>query len=262
MKKENLFFENSLVKIYNDDFLKNKDIENNSIDLIVTSPPYNVQIDYNLHNDKTSYKEYLDFTRKWLKKCLELIKEDGRFCLNIPLDKNKGGQQSVYADITTIAKKVGWKYHSTIIWNEQNISRRTAWGSWLSASAPYVIAPVETIVILYKNRWKKLSGSGKSDITKEEFMEWTNGVWTFSGESKKRVGHPAPFPVELPKRCIKLFSFVGDTVLDPFLGSGSTLIACALLNRKGIGVDIDETYCDLAKKRLINEAKINQTKLF
>jgi len=103
---------------------------------------------------------------------------NGRFCLNIPLDKNKGGQQSVYADITTIAKRVGWKYHSTIIWNEQNISRRTAWGSWLSASAPYVIAPVETIVILYKNRWKKLSGSGKSDITKEEFMEWTNGVWT------------------------------------------------------------------------------------
>ena len=81
------------------------------------------------------------------------------------------------------------------------------------------------------------------------------------GESKKRIGHPAPFPVELPKRCIKLFSFVGDTVLDPFLGSGSTLIACVLTNRKGIGVEIDKNYCELAKNRLIKEAQINQLKL-
>ena len=186
-------------------------------------------------------------------------------CLNIPLDKSKGrkgaGFQSVYADIVNIARKVGWKYFSTIIWNEGNISRRTAWGSWLSARAPYVIAPVEVIIIFYRGRWQKIK-NGKSDITKKEFMEWTNGVWTFSGESKKKVGHPAPFPVELPKRCIKLFSFVGDTVLDPFLGSGSALIACALLNRKGIGVDIDENYCKLSKKRLTNEAKINQAKLF
>jgi site-specific DNA-methyltransferase (adenine-specific) len=189
------------------------------------------------------------------------MKDDGRFCLNIPLDKNKGGQQSVCADITTIAKQVGWKYHSTIIWNEQNISRRTAWGSWLSASAPYVIAPVEVIVILYKNRWKKISGTGKSDISKEEFMEWTNGVWNFMGESKKRVGHPTPFPIELPRRCIKLFSFVGDTILDPFLGSGSTLIACVLTNRKGIGIEIDNNYCKLAKERLINEAHIYQLKI-
>ena len=115
-----------------------------------------------------------------------------------------------------------------------------------------MIAPVEVIVIFYKKRWQKVK-KGKSDITREEFMEWTNGLWTFSGESKKRIGHPAPFPLELPKRCIKLLSFVGDTVLDPFLGSGSTLIACALLNRKGIGVEIDEKYCSLAKKRLIKE---------
>jgi site-specific DNA-methyltransferase (adenine-specific) len=166
------------------------------------------------------------------------------------LDKNKGGHQSVCADITTIAKKVGFKYHSTIIWNEQNISRRTAWGSWLSATAPFVIAPVEVIVILYKDSWKKTSGSRKSDIEKKEFMEWTNGVWNFSGESKTKIGHPAPFPIELPRRCIKLFSFVDDTVLDPFLGSGSTLLACLKTNRNGIGVEIDKNYCLLAEKRL------------
>ena len=172
-------------------------------------------------------------------------------CLNIPLDKNKGGQQSMGADITTIAKAVGYKYHSTIIWNESNISRRTAWGSWLSASAPYVIAPVELIVILYKDIWKKINNQKNNDITKEEFMEWTNGLWAFSGQSKKGAGgHPAAFPIELPKRCMKLFSFVGDTVLDPFLGSGTTLIASYLNQRKGIGVEINKEYCDIALKRL------------
>lgn len=256
-----LYFQMEGIAIYSDDILHTSVVENDSIDLIITSPPYNVSIKYNSHYDEMPHKDYLNFAREWLSKCYELAKDDGRFCLNIPLDKNKGGQQSVCADVTTIAKQVGWKYHSTIIWNEQNISRRTAWGSWLSASAPYVIAPVEVIVILYKKRWKKESGSRISDINKAEFQEWTNGVWSFSGESKKRVGHPAPFPIELPKRCIKLFSFVGDTVLDPFLGSGSTLVACSQTRRKGIGIEIDRGYCEIAKQRVIKEGNIYQSRL-
>jgi len=252
------YFKYEDIVIYNDDILKISSIPESSVDLIVTSPPYNIDIHYNSHTDNLTYEDYLDFTKNWLKKCLDLTKDDGRFCLNIPLDKNKGGQQSVCADITKIAKDVGWKYHSTIIWNEGNISRRTAWGSFMSASAPYVIAPVEVILILYKKNWKKISGSQKSDITKREFMEWTNGIWSFNGESKKKVGHPAPFPVELPRRCIKLFSYVGDVILDPFLGSGTTLIAAYLNKRKGIGVEIDKEYCDLAIKRLKQDAQINQ----
>jgi len=255
------YFHRDSIWIYNTDLLTTDSVKENSIDLIVTSPPYNVDIKYNSHDDTMSYDDYLSFTREWLTKSYHLIKDDGRLCLNIPLDKNKGGQQSMCADITTIAKQVGFKYHSTIIWNEQNISRRTAWGSWLSASAPYVIAPVEVIVVLYKKRWKKTSGSRKSDIIKKEFMEWTNGVWNFSGESKKRVGHPAPFPVELPYRCIKLFTFIGDTVLDPFVGSGSTLLACLQTGRKGIGIDIDKKYCELAKERLLIEGQIDQLRL-
>jgi len=258
---EKLYFQANHITIINDDFLTTNAIQENSVDLIVTSPPYNVDIQYNSYDDTMPYEIYLEFTQKWLEKAYQLTKEDGRFCLNIPLDKNKGGQQSVFADIVTIAKKIGWKYHSAIVWNEQNISRRTAWGSWLSATAPFVIAPVEMIVILYKKRWRKSSGSRISDISRDDFMDWTNGVWNFSGESKKKVGHPAPFPVELPKRCIKLFTFAGDLVLDPFLGSGSTLIACALTNRAGIGVEIDRNYCEIAKRRLLKETHINQLAL-
>ncbi len=248
-----VFFENKVSKIVNDDFISTGLIAENSIDLIVTSPPYNVDISYKSHNDAVPYEEYIKFCSRWLEKCLVVLKSDGRFCLNIPLDKNKGGHQSVGADLTVLAKKVGWKYHSTIIWNEGNISRRSAWGSWMSASAPYVIAPVELIVVLYKDSWKKTSGTRVSNIEKYEFIDWTSGVWTFSGESKKKIGHPSPFPVELPQRCIKLFSFVGDTVLDPFMGSGSTLIAAKHNGRVGIGVDIETEYCELAKQRLLTE---------
>lgn len=245
------------ITLYNGDFLQLSDIAPRSIDLIVTSPPYNVDLSYSSINDNLSYDEYLEFTRQWLEKCYELCRDDGRMCLNIPLDKNKGGQQSVCADFTTLAKHIGWRYHSSIIWNEGNVSRRTAWGSWLSASAPYVIAPVETIVVLYKHAWKKTSGSKQSDIERQEFIDWTNGLWTFNGQNKKGAGgHPAAFPLELPKRCIKLFSFVGDTIFDPFVGSGSSLIAASILGRKGIGVEIDSEYCQIAVNRLEREASV------
>ena len=230
--------------------------EKEFIDLIVTSPPYNVGIDYRSNNDATTYDEYLAFSQKWLSNCYRWSNPQARLLLNIPLDKNKGGHKSVGADLTTIALQVGWKYHATIIWNEGNISRRTAWGSWLSASAPFVIAPVELIVILYKAQWKKTQGSRISDISKDEFMAWTNGVWVFNGESKKRIGHPAPFPRELPRRCIKLFSYVNDVVFDPFCGSGTTLVEAYLNNRKGVGVEIDENYCQLAKNRVLSEINL------
>ena len=261
MPKKKIFFQEKNVTIINDDVLTTSAIEEVSIDLIVTSPPYNVDIKYNSHKDDVSYSDYLEFSEKWLRRCFDWLREDGRLCLNVPLDKNKGGQQSVGADFTHIAKTIGYQYHSTIIWNEGNISRRTAWGSWMSASAPFVIAPVELILILYKNKWKKTSGSKKSDVTRDEFMNWTNGVWTFNGESKKKVGHPAPFPLELPKRCIKMFSYVGDTVLDPFMGSGTTILAAAMHGRKGIGIDVDKGYCKLAQQRIQSSSELFQEKL-
>ncbi|CCF81008.1 DNA-methyltransferase [Helicobacter bizzozeronii] len=223
-----------------------------SLDCTITSPPYNVGIDYNTNADSQSYAEYLDFNATWLQNTYLWSKPSGRLCLNIPLDKNKGGQQSVGADVITLAKKIGWRYHSSIIWNEGNISRRTAWGSWLSPSAPYVIAPVELIVILYKEVWKK-QHKGRSDLKKDEFMAWTNGLWQFNGESKKRIGHPAPFPRELPRRCIKLFSFIGDVICDPFSGSGTTMLEAYLNKRTFIGLELDATYCALAQERFLKE---------
>ena len=243
------FYRAGLQSIHHCDFLAFEGIADESVDLVVTSPPYNVDVKYNSNDDDLTYDQYLEFSGAWLEKCYRLAKTAGRMCVNIPLDKNKGGQQAVCADITSIAKAIGWSYHSTVIWNEGNISRRTAWGSWMSASAPYVIAPVEVIVVLYKDVWKK--GKGNSDISREEFIAWTNGLWTFNGQSKKGAGgHPAAFPIELPTRCVKLFTHVGDTVLDPFLGSGSTLLACRANRRVGIGVDIDAEYCEIAKCRI------------
>ncbi len=255
MARSKAFFRNEKITILNENVITTTLVESGSVDLIVTSPPYNVDLEYNSHKDDLSYADYLEFTKQWMGRCYEWLKDDGRFCLNIPLDKTKGGQQSVGADLTTIAKQIGFNYHSTVVWNEGNISRRTAWGSWMSASAPYVIAPVELIVILYKHTWKKTSGSKISDITRDEFLNWTNGVWTFNGESKKRIGHPAPFPLELPRRCIKMFSYVGDVVLDPFSGSGTTVIEAALNQRKGIGLEIDKKYCKLSKARILDLVK-------
>lgn len=222
-----------------------------SIDLIVTSPPYNVGKAYNgeAAGDELDYSAYLDFTRQWISNSLTWTRSTGRMCVNVGLDINRGGKQPVCADVTRIALEVGWKYHATIIWLENNISRRTAWGSWKSASAPHVIAPVEVIIVLYKDKWKR-TRQGTSDITGEEFKEWVLGTWRFNGESAKRIGHEAPFPRELPKRCIKLFSFRGDSVLDPFAGSGTTIIESVLNDRIAIGIEKELRYCELAERRL------------
>jgi len=253
-KKE--YFKHKRTLLFHNNVLDTELFDEEFIDLIVTSPPYNVGIEYNSNDDELTYEQYLNFSEQWMQNCYNWSKTQARFCLNIPLDKNKGGHRSVGADLTKIAQEVGWKYKSTIIWNEGNISRRTAWGSWKSASAPVVIAPVELIVILYKDEWKKTNGSKISDVTGDEFKDWTQGVWGFNGESKKRVGHPAPFPKDLPYRCIKMFSYVDDLVFDPFAGSGTTLLVAQNLNRKSIGIEIDSTYCELAKNRILKETGI------
>lgn len=229
-------------------------VRKSTIDLTVTSPPYNVGKPYsgNEQDDLLTYSEYLTFSEKWLKNCYYWTKPTGRLCVNVPLDKNKDGKNPVCADITNLALGVGWKYHATIIWNEGTISRRTAWGSFASASAPHVIAPVETILVLYKDEWKR-DRPGENDIATEDFKNWVLGVWDFRGESAKRIGHDAPFPRELAKRCVKLFSFVGDTVLDPFVGSGTTMIEAICGERLALGIEQQVKYCELTRHRVLTE---------
>ncbi len=235
-----------------------KTLPRESIDLVVTSPPYNLEKPYSQEasSDSLSYESYEAFSKRWLRNCYDWARSTGRLCVNVPMDTNKNGKRPLAADVTAWAMAVGWQYHATILWNEGNISRRTAWGSWKSASAPHVIAPVEVIIVLYKDAWKRLR-PGHSDITAEDFKKWVLGLWSFPGESARRIGHPAPFPPELAKRCLQLFSFVGDTVLDPFVGSGTTLIEAVKHKRRAVGIELEEPYCDLTRKRLKKECELS-----
>lgn len=251
--KSRPYFDAHGQRVINDDILKTRAVRAGSVDLIVTSPPYNLGIQYGVHGDDMPYGKYLDFTRKWLKKCHRLVEPNGRLCLNVPLETKKYGAINLSADIMTISKDTGWHYRTTIVWNKQYaFNRGCAWGSWLSASAPHISPAVELILVLHKGNWKRQGGRENSSITKAEFMDWTNGLWNLPRINRKHIGHPAPFHVELPIRCIKLFSFVGDTVLDPFMGSGTTLVACSETGRRGIGIDIDPAYCSLARERILS----------
>ena len=221
--------------------------------LIVTSPPYALGVDYGQagYADDQPYATYLDWVRTWATTLFSVSARDARACINIPLDSNKGGKRAIYADYLRIFQEVGWEYQTSIVWNEQNISRRTAWGSWLSPSAPFVTAPVEMIAVFYKGSFRRPSTSGRrGDITRDEFLAWTLGVWTFAGANPRRVGHPAPFPEELPRRLIKIYSYPDDLVLDPFVGSGTTLVAATRLGRRSIGVEINPSFCELAVRTL------------
>jgi site-specific DNA-methyltransferase (adenine-specific) len=223
------------------------------VDLVITSPPYSLGVDYGRsgYADDMPYAEYLDWVANWASGLLHVCARGGRVCVNIPLDSNKGGKRAIYADYLRIFQEVGWEYQTSIVWNESNISRRTAWGSWLSPSAPFVTAPVEMIAVFYKGAFRRPpTGGRRGDITREEFLAWTLGLWNFAGANPRRVGHPAPFPEELPRRLIKLYSYPGDLVLDPFVGSGTTLVAARKLARRSLGVEINPLYCDLTIRNL------------
>ena len=245
------------IEVYLSDFEK-IDLPIGSIDLVITSPPYNMGIEYASTDDALSWEDYCTWSLEWMKKVYALVASTGRMCLDIPLDKTFGGIVPFYADIMHVAMEAGWRYKTTIVWEKKQMASRTAWGSWKSASAPHVLSAAEMIAVLYKDDWKKAS-SGVSDIAKQEFVDWSVGMWRFPGV--KRPEHPAPFPVELPRRCMKMFSYVGDTILDPFMGSGTTMVSAKRESRKAIGVDISSKYCEIAVKRLTVEENHNQGRL-
>jgi site-specific DNA-methyltransferase (adenine-specific) len=242
-------YQDDFVTIYAADSTDLAMLDDASVDLVITSPPYNLDVSYDGYRDALPYDRYLEWVQLWATALFRVARTGGRACINVPLDSNKGGKRAVYADYVRIFAEAGWSYQTTIVWNEQNISRRTAWGSWLSSSAPFVTAPVEMIPVFYKGDWRRRKAGRQSDITRDEFLPWTLGFWKFPGENPRKVGHPAPFPLELPRRLIKLYSFVDDVVLDPFLGSGTTAVAAKQLRRRCVGVDVDSTYCQVAAQR-------------
>ena len=248
-----------LVTIYNADSCDLRFLKPESVHLIVTSPPYNLGKDYGTARDDATYHQYLDWVITWSRQLWRVLEPGGRLCLNIPLDINlsfdDGGKRvtqktPVLADFThRLVNDEGWLYNTTILWLEGNISRRTAWGSWLKASDPWVNTAAEAVLVLSKQK-RKRDGRGKQTvISREEFMDWTLGLWEFRGENSKKWGHPAPFPEELPRRLIRMFSFTDDVILDPFLGSGTTCRAAKDLGRRSIGIDIDARFCGIAKER-------------
>lgn len=227
-----------------------KNIPDDSVDLIITSPPYNVGIEYNSNDDNLEYESYLNWLKEIFGQAYSKLKNGGRICVNVAMESNKSGKKYLSNDISNMLEDIGYLRNSTIIWDKQNLSKRTAWGSWKSPSCPNIINPLEVIIVCSKGTRKKTGDKSKIDITKEEFIEYSLGVWKFGSESAKRVKHPAPFPVELPYRCLKMFSYVGDVVLDPFMGSGTTGVACKKLDRDFIGIELDKTYYDIAKERI------------
>lgn len=235
------------------------ELNDESIDLVVTSPPYNIDLGKNKYN-KNPYdlyqdnKEHHEFIA-WLRDIFFILKpkmvKGGRVCINIGDGKN--GAVPTHTDITQfMTKELGYLLKTVIIWNKHQIGSRTAWGSWKSPSNPSFPTPFEYILIFCNESQKKSGQKENITVTKEEFIEYSLALWEFAAESRmnKLYKHPAMFPIELPKRLIQQLSYKGDTVLDIFSGMGTTCLAAAILERQWIGFELSEDYTNRSIKRI------------
>lgn len=228
-----------------------KKMPENSVHLIITSPPYNVGIPYENHNDLLPYKEYLEFLENTWLECYRILVQGGRICVNVPSVTADGEYQPLFCDVVNQMKKIGYIMRGDILWYKQSISKRTAWGSWKSPSNPYVVQPYEFILVFSKKSRKLEGDKNKIDITKEEFIEFSNSFWAIKPQTQPK-GHPAPFPEELVYRLIKFYSYQENVVLDPFAGSGTVGVVALKTNRKFICIDKSLKYCELAQNHIEN----------
>lgn len=233
-------------------------IPDKSVHLAITSPPYNVGKNYDNHNDRMDYQEYLNWLEKVWRETKRVLVPGGRFALNIAPTGIKDFVP-IHHDFTNQMRKIGMKFRTEIVWYKQTMLKRTAWGSFKSPANPHIVPSWEYVLIFTKEK-DRLDGDPKeADITKEEFMNFSDGFWKIQPETK-RNGHPAPFPEELIYRLIKFYSYRGNTVLDVFGGTG-TVAAVAFKNKRHfIHIDISEEYNKIAQTRL-DKVK-NQLKLF
>ena len=223
------------------------EIPDDSIHLMVTSPPYNAKKEY---DDDLSLDEYRELLRNVFAETYKKLITGGRACINIA---NLGRKPYIplHSHIIEDLLEIGYYMRGEIIWDKAaSAGSSTAWGSWLSAANPVLRDVHEYILVFSKDSFSRQRNDKENSITKEDFLEWTKSVWTFPSESAKRIGHPAPFPEELPHRLIQLYTFKGDVVLDPFCGSGTTCLSAAKSDRHYVGYDIEEEYIKLANERI------------
>ncbi len=235
--------------IYNRDSRDLSFIPDGVVDLVVTSPPYNVGIKYASHEDCLPLDDYLALLESVWKECHRVMAPGGRIAINVA-GVDRKPYLPLHAYITTQMIKLGFNMRGEIIWDKgASVGVSTAWGSWCRPSNPTLRDVHEYILVFSKGDWA-MGHKGETDLTSEEFVRDTKSIWSFPTASAKKAGHPAPFPVELPSRLIKLYTYKGDLVLDPFNGSGSTCQAAELLGRRWIGVDMDPGYCRLAEENM------------
>jgi len=252
-----------------------KTLDEGSIDLIVTSPPYGVGIDYDVHDDDMTPDEYLEFTRKWMTEAFRLLKDDGRIALNIPYEINrqsKGGRVFIVSEIWQVMKEIGYKFFGIVDLEEESPhrSRTTAWGSWMSPSAPYIYNPKECVILAYKKHHiKKVKGEPEwvgelgekedkngvmkpktfyTDEQKREFIDLVFGQWKYFADTRSMT--KATFSMDIPTKAIKILTYKNDVVLDPFAGSGTSLVAAETLDRQWIGIELSPDYAEVARRRV------------
>jgi len=226
------------------------EVQDESVQLVVTSPPYNVSKDYADYRDNRPLEEYLNFLDEVWRECYRVLCPGGRVAINVA-NTDRTPYIPLSALITTRMLSLGFLMRGEIIWDKgASVGVSTAWGSFARPTNPVLRDVHEYILIFCKGAWRLEGREGGSGIANREFVDWTRSIWHFPTENASRVGHPAPFPEELPRRLILLYTSRGDMVLDPFVGSGTTAVVAARLGRRFVGYDISQEYCGLARCRL------------
>jgi len=259
-------------KIINGDCIKvMSEMPEKSIDLIVTSPPYGVGIKYDQFEDDLEFDQYRTFSNNWLREAYRVLKDDGRIAINLPYEINrqsKGGRIFMVAEIWNIMKSIGFGFFGVVDLEEESPhrSKTTAWGSWMSPSAPYIYNPKECVILAYKKHHiKKVKGEpqwsavmveqedGKEKKTytedqKKEFIDLVYGQWKYFADTKQLT--KATFSLDIPNNAIKILTYKNELILDPFVGSGTSLVAAEIQGRKWIGIELSPNYCEIAKNRV------------
>ncbi len=263
-------------KIINGDCVEvMKKLPEGSVDLVVTSPPYNADIKYDVYDDGLSMDEYWKFTIDWLSQVFRVLKDDGRVAINVPIEMNvqdRGGRILFNAEFWMKMKEVGFQFFGMVDLTEDSPHRvrQTAWGSWMSASSPYIYNPKECVILAYKKDKKKLlkgesqwmgetiqveqeDGSFKNktmykEEDKKEFMNLVFGRWEYFADTKSLT--KATFSMDIPTKAIKILTYKNDIVLDPFMGSGTTAVAAETLERRWLGIELSPNYTEIATKRV------------